>query len=180
MSSFRYDTGPDRVRRDLAEAHRRAWAHVAAPGTWLSGAERIAVTEETRRARDCRLCRERKGALSPFAIEGEHDCGGLLPAAIVDEVHRVTTDAARLTESWYRSLLDQGLSSEAYVEALGVAGIAGLVGNGVIEDSVTPSLVALGLVSLFVVGWGIVRHSFQRGVGLVLLAAYGVIVALGA
>jgi hypothetical protein len=40
---------------------------------------------------------------------------------MVDEIHRVTTDAARLTESWYRALLDQGLSPEAYVEALGVA-----------------------------------------------------------
>jgi alkylhydroperoxidase family enzyme len=43
---------------------------------------------------------------------------------MVDEIHRVTTDAARLSERWYRSLLAQGLTPEAYVEALGVAVIA--------------------------------------------------------
>ncbi len=121
MTPFAYETGPDPIRADLALAHRRAWEHIARPGTWLSGAERVAVADETRRARGCALCRERKEALSPFAVEGEHDQAGVLPAPLVDEVHRVTTDAARLSESWYRSLLEQGLSAEAYVEALGVA-----------------------------------------------------------
>jgi hypothetical protein len=40
---------------------------------------------------------------------------------MVDEIHRVTTDASRLTQAWHQSLLDQGLTVEAYVEALGVA-----------------------------------------------------------
>lgn len=120
-SSFQYADGPDSIRPDLADAHRRAWEHVAAPGTWLDGAERVAVADETRRARSCALCRERKAALSPFAIDGEHDHAGVLSPPIVDAIHRVTTDAARLTESWYRSLLDQGLTAEAYVEVLGVA-----------------------------------------------------------
>jgi len=121
MSAFRYDDSPDPIRGDLAEAHRRAWTHIASPGTWLTGAERVAVADETRRARSCPLCRERKAALSPFSVDGEHDHGGALSAPMVDEIHRVTTDAARLSESWYRSLRDQGLGAEAYVEALGVA-----------------------------------------------------------
>ena len=29
------------VRADLADAHRLAWEHIAAPGTWWSGAERV-------------------------------------------------------------------------------------------------------------------------------------------
>ena len=29
------------VRDDLAEAHRLAWEHIAAPGSWWSGAERV-------------------------------------------------------------------------------------------------------------------------------------------
>ena len=123
MTPFSYPdaSSPDPVRADLAEAHRRAWQHIARPGTWLTGAERVAVADETRRARDCVLCRERKQALSPFAVEGEHDHGDALPESLVDEVHRVTTDAARLSESWYRSLLEAGLDAEAYVEALGVS-----------------------------------------------------------
>ncbi|UCE87538.1 MAG: hypothetical protein JSU66_07445, partial [Deltaproteobacteria bacterium] len=58
------------------------------------------------------------------SVEGEHDRGGVLEAPLLDEIHRVTTDAARLTERWYRSLLEQGLTAEAYVEALGVAVVA--------------------------------------------------------
>ena len=120
-ASFQYVDGPDPIRSDLADAHRKAWEHVAAPGTWLAGAERVAVADETRRARHCALCRDRKAAFSPFAIEGEHDHAGILSPPIVDAIHRVTTDAARLTERWCRSLSDQGLTAESYVEVLGVA-----------------------------------------------------------
>jgi hypothetical protein len=119
-SRFQYADGPDSVRTDLVEANRRAWEHLGAPGTWLTAAERVAVADETRRARSCALCRDRKAALSPFAVDGEHDHAGLLQPPMVDAVHRVTTDAARLTESWLRSLLEQGLSIEAYVELLGI------------------------------------------------------------
>jgi hypothetical protein len=121
MNAFRYEDSPDVIRVDLADAHRRTWSHIAAPGTWLSGEERIAVADETRRALACPLCRERKQALSPFSVEGEHEHAGLLPNPMVDQIHRVTTDAARLSESWYQSLLAEGLSADAYVEALGVA-----------------------------------------------------------
>jgi alkylhydroperoxidase family enzyme len=121
VSTFDYPNSQDPIRQDLAEAHRRAWAHVAGPGTWLTGAERVAVADETRRARGCGLCAERKAALSPYSVSGEHDHAGLLAAPLVDEIHRVTTDAQRLTRAWHESLLEQGLTVEAYVEALGVA-----------------------------------------------------------
>lgn len=62
---------------------------------------------------------------------------------------------------------------------LAVAGLAGLVGTGAIEESVTPSLVVLLGISGFVVAWGVVRHTFNRGVGLVLLAAYAVVITVG-
>ncbi|MCP4037053.1 MAG: hypothetical protein GY733_08970, partial [bacterium] len=94
MTTFEYAESQDPVREDLAAAHRRAWERIASPGTWLTGAQRVAVADETRRAQDCTLCRQRKQALSPFAVTGEHDHGGQLDEAIVDEIHRVTTDAA--------------------------------------------------------------------------------------
>lgn len=121
MPAFGYATSPDPIRSDLAEAYREAWQHIASPGTWLTGVERIAVAEETRRARNCTLCRERKEALSPFSVAGEHDQTGSLAAPMVDEIHRVTTDAARLSQDWQRGLIEQGLSIDAYVEALCVA-----------------------------------------------------------
>lgn len=120
MNVFDYSASSDPIRDDLADAHRRVWDHMAAPGTWLTGAERVAVARETRRARSCALCAERKAALSPFAVEGEHDHAGDLSQPMVDEIHRVTTDAQRLTRDWHESLLADGLPVEQYVEALGV------------------------------------------------------------
>jgi hypothetical protein len=121
MTSFAFDSVRDPIREDLAAAYRSAWAHIAGPGTWLSGAQRVAIAAETRAARDCALCRERKQALSASAVAGEHERTLVLSTELIEAVHRVTTDAARLTQTWYRGLLDRGLTAEAYVEALGVA-----------------------------------------------------------
>lgn len=124
IRQFSYQDSPDPIRPDLGEAHRRTWAHIAAAGTWLTGAERVAVAEETRRARSCALCAERKAALSPFGVKGVHDHAGALSAALVDEVHRITSDPQRLTQAWHESLLAEDLCVEQYVEALGVAVLA--------------------------------------------------------
>lgn len=124
MAAFDYRQAPDPIRPDLVEAHRAAWQHIARPGTWLTGVERVAVAGETRRARSCALCTKRKSALSPYADPQSHDASQALEAALVDAIHRVTTDASRLTRRWYESLGAQGVSDERYVEALGVAVIA--------------------------------------------------------
>jgi hypothetical protein len=121
MSAFDYSAQLDPVRVDLEQAHRGAWEHIAGPGSWLTGDQRVSIAEETRLARTCTLCSERKAALSPFSVDGKHDPSGSLPASIVDAVHRVTTDAGRLTASWYEALLADGLTPESYVETLGVA-----------------------------------------------------------
>ncbi len=110
------------VRSDLLEAYRRAWGRLARPGTWWTGAERVALAAACRAARDCALCAERKAALSPFAVEGEHagEAQTALLPEVVDFVHRVTTDATRLSKGYVEKLLAGGLSPERYVEALGV------------------------------------------------------------
>ncbi len=122
MEAFQYaPNAVDPIRSDMRDAYQREWNRIASPGTWLTGAERVAVADETRRAEDCAICNERKAALSPNSVQGTHDHAGILSDPMVDEIHRVTTDAARLTKSWHQSLLDDGLAVEAYVEALGVA-----------------------------------------------------------
>lgn len=121
MTAFDYSESPDPIRADLADAHRAAWAHIAKPGAWLTGAERIAVAAETRRARDCALCATRKAALSPYAGTEQHAACAQLPAPIVDAIHRAATDASRLTLTWYEGLAEQGVSDERYAETLGVA-----------------------------------------------------------
>ena len=122
MKPFTYALGPDRdVREDLVSAYRAAWAHIASPGTWLGGSERVALAAETRAAADCELCRERKAALSPFAVEGEHDRVGAARPGLTDLVHRLTTDASRLSQRYVDGLIEQGITAEEYVEAVGVA-----------------------------------------------------------
>jgi len=121
MTAFAFPDSPDPIRPDLAAQYRRVWEHVASPGTWWTGAERVAIAAETRRARTCPHCMESKAALSPFSTAGAHATDGVLPTAIVDAIHRVTTDAARLTKAWYEDLLASGTTPEQYVEALGVA-----------------------------------------------------------
>ena len=120
MSAFDYRDAPVPVREDIAAAHNRAWRRIARPGTWHSGEVRVRIAAETRNAKACRLCAARKEALSPYGIEGEHDCLGGLSDATVEAVHRIATDPGRLTRKWYESLLADGLTAEQYVETVGV------------------------------------------------------------
>ncbi|MPY72324.1 MAG: hypothetical protein GEU92_19895 [Alphaproteobacteria bacterium] len=115
-----YDTSPHPVRDDLAEAHRKAWRHIASTGTWLTGRQRVAIAAETRHAANCRLCRDREAALSPYAVEGAHDHLGALPENVVEVIHRVVTDPARLTESWVRKALASGIAEPEYVEIVSI------------------------------------------------------------
>ena len=64
---------------------------------------------------------ERRGALSPYAVEGEHDDDSDLPAALIDAIHRVTTDPGRLSRRLCDDLVEAGVAPGHYVEAVGVA-----------------------------------------------------------
>lgn len=120
MVDVSYTNSPHPVRTDIAEAHTLFWQKLAEPGTWWTGAERVAIGAEVRHARHCQLCQERKAALSPAAVQGTHDTGGVLPEPVVEMIHRITTDPGRLSKPWYDALLARGLSDTHYVEALGV------------------------------------------------------------
>jgi hypothetical protein len=119
--AFDYSAAPFAVREDLPQAFARTWEALAAPGCWWSGEERVAIAAEVRAARDCRLCAERKPALSPTAVAGTHDrAGPLLDEVAVDVVHRIVTDPTRLSQSFVEKLATDGLSDGHYVELLGV------------------------------------------------------------
>jgi alkylhydroperoxidase family enzyme len=108
------------VRDDLRDAHARILEHLRGPGNWFSGAQRLAIAAESRNAARCRLCRERKGAVSPAAVTGSHDALSDLPESLIDVAHRVRSDPARLSRRWFEETLDAGLSDAEYVEAVGV------------------------------------------------------------
>ena len=115
-----YSSSPYAIRADFAESHRRFWQRLASPGCWWTSAERIAIAAEVRAAWDCPLCQARREALSPFSVEGEHTCvTDILPEPAIDAIHRITTDASRLTKEWYQGLLSQGLSEGQYIEIVG-------------------------------------------------------------
>jgi len=108
------------VRDDLLDAHAQARQWIASPGTWLSAAKRVAVVKESLQAAQCKLCLDRKEALSPYAVEGNHDSLGELDDIRVEAIHRIATDSGRLTGAWIEGLMDSGLSDGEYVEIIGI------------------------------------------------------------
>ena len=119
MSKIDYSNAPWPVRENFAASHNRYWQRLAAPGNWFTGAERVDIAREIRHSQQCNLCRRRKEALSPYTVDGAHDTVSELPDVVVEVIHRVTTDSARLTKSWFDGIMQQGLSEEQYVEIIG-------------------------------------------------------------
>jgi len=112
------------IREALTNAQLEAWQRVAAPGTWWTGAEHVAIATETRHARNCALCARRAAALSPLAVAGAHDrLDSPLSDAAVEAIHRIRTDPGRLGETWFLRLRSAGLSEEAYVELVSIVAV---------------------------------------------------------
>lgn len=115
-----YSASPVPVRDDLKEAHRFLWEHLRSPGPWWTGRERVTMAKAARDAEECRLCSDRKAALSPNAAQGTHDSDGALPENVIEVIHRVRTDPGRLSHDWYEQRLAGGLTDGQYVEIIGV------------------------------------------------------------
>jgi hypothetical protein len=111
------------IRSGLASAIEVAWTRLAGPGTWWSGAERMAIAAEVRNAQGCKLCKERKQALSPYAMKGVHESLGNLPDETVEAVHRLVTDASRITEAWVRTMAGGPIGEAGYVEIVSLVAI---------------------------------------------------------
>lgn len=98
------------VLERTAEAHRRSWRMLAAPGEWWTGAERISIAAECRRA----------SAL----VDGLPDPGpgpADLPDAAVFAIHKLIGDLPNVTREWYDETIGaQGMSDARYIEMLGV------------------------------------------------------------
>ncbi|MBT5433872.1 MAG: hypothetical protein HOI34_02330 [Rhodospirillaceae bacterium] len=121
------DTTGIPVREGLRLAMNKAWQGLGEPGTWWTGPERIAIAQEARQAMQCEFCRQNKAALSPFHHAGNHDSLGRHSAPLTDAIHRIRTDAGRLTESWLNATLAQGLGDTQYVEIVCVVAVVSAV-----------------------------------------------------
>lgn len=121
MTAFAYSNSPYPIRQDLPEAYRHAWNKLANAGNWWTGGARVAIAEEVRNATTCDFCSQRKAALSPFApLEGAHTSSTGLAANVIDVVHRLTTDPARLTKTWLEEVTSNDLSTGQYVEIISI------------------------------------------------------------
>ena len=123
--AFGFDTLPFAVRSDLGEAYRWFWERLRSPGQWWTGAERIAIAEESRLATACSTCQRRKQSLSAYGDHGECEHGNdrrtaTLPIKAIEAVHRIVTDQGRITQSFVSALADDGISDAHYVELLGI------------------------------------------------------------
>ncbi len=120
MQAFSYTQSPYKIRENLGQAYREFWARLAKPGSWWTGAQRVAIAQESRNAANCGYCEQRKQALSPYSFAGEHEHDGLLEPVAVDAVHRIITDQSRITLSYIQNNQAEGLSQEPYVELAGI------------------------------------------------------------
>jgi hypothetical protein len=111
---------PVTIRPELVPALGVALEQLGHKGDWLDAKKRLAVAREARNAWSCAICEDRKDALSPYAVEGDHDHLDELPEAWVDVIHRVVTDSGRLTESWLRDHLAGGMAEDEYIEIVSV------------------------------------------------------------
>jgi hypothetical protein len=118
--SFRYSETPFVIRSDIAEAHRRFRDSLASPGSWWTGAQRVAIAEESRQAVACGFCKVRKKALSPYGSAAAHQARQGLSDTAVDAVHRVVTDQNRITQRWIEDNDTRDLKKPAYVEVVGI------------------------------------------------------------
>ncbi len=114
------------IREGINQSHKAAIESFHTTGTWFDGISREKILREFRfaDANSCETCRKHKLALSPYTDQGPHQFVTDLPKEMVEVIHRLTTDSGRLTEKWFRGVLDSGLSQEQYIEILGCVATA--------------------------------------------------------
>lgn len=128
-----YEGAPYPVRAEIGEVHEDWLAHVAQPGTWWTGEQRVAFVAALWAALDD------PDPLPPWVppstVEGRIPEGWPLPAAALDLAYRLARHAATTTEAWYHATVE-GLGGDpsarlaggapAYVElaALAATGVA--------------------------------------------------------
>jgi hypothetical protein len=103
----------------LKDSHAESWTMIASAGDFFTAEQRLEFVRVAREAALCEFCQERKAALSPTAIEGEHNSGSTLADVVIDLIHRLRTDPGRLTHSWFEDVTSQ-ISQQEYVEIVSV------------------------------------------------------------
>ncbi|MDH4146758.1 MAG: hypothetical protein OEY23_16490 [Acidimicrobiia bacterium] len=106
------------IRPEIDAAQRAVLARWASPGAWWTGAERLGIVAETRRALAASDVPPPWVAASTLARPAPAVAS--LPAAAVDVVWRLTHHPGTLTADWYASVIDRGLGPGPYTELVGL------------------------------------------------------------
>ena len=100
------------LRADVAQARHAAWERLSGPGSWWTGAQRIALARLAREARN-----QRQDA--PWLRERSGDVGVNLPEAAREVARTVSADAHRIDREWALGMIAK-LGDAAYVEIVGL------------------------------------------------------------
>lgn len=105
------------IRPDLAESHRLAWDHLAGPGSWWTGAERIEL------AGTALFAIADDGPSPPWVpatSTGRLPPGRTAPDAAHDAIYRISRHGGTVTEAVYHQTASE-VGALAYVELCGIA-----------------------------------------------------------
>lgn len=108
-----YDDSAYPVRADLADVHASQLNGLGAPGTWGSGAQRLAVVVEARKAG------YKAGVLEPPA-DGEEGTDAALPEAVRRVIRRLAVSPKDVDQAFYAQALEDGIGDAEYVEIVGL------------------------------------------------------------
>lgn len=105
------------VRADLADAHRDAWTHLAEPGSWWTGEQRLELAKTVLDALSDSEPIPPWGSIS--AVDGRIPVISMAPSFAHDVAYRIARHAGTLTEDWYEKASDE-LGPLPYVELVGI------------------------------------------------------------
>lgn len=112
MAAFAYEHSPHPVRPEITQAHRAFWDHLADPGSWWTGEQRVAIAAEARSARPLRT-------KPPWLRELPTPEDGVIPALATEAVRTIALDAQKIDLAWAERVIS-GLGDAAYIELVAI------------------------------------------------------------
>jgi hypothetical protein len=101
------------VNQNLETIHEKQIEQLSEPGTWGTGAQRLAIATSVRQA-------SYKYGLQEESEDGESEVKVDLPAAALEVVEKLTVSPKDFLEGTYDDAKKQGLGDEEYVEIVGI------------------------------------------------------------
>lgn len=109
-----YDDSAFAVGADIASVHEAQLQELGGPGTWFTGAQRVAIAEQARAAR------AEAGLYEAIDTDGRTSPGVMLAEAAVRVARQVAVQPQTLSRAFVQQALDDGLTDAEYVEIVAI------------------------------------------------------------